>query len=91
MLAMFISDSLTVYVFCVVESVLQIHLGLEILKKDQTMTNLPTQSLCGTELRTGRTEKNVVTSLLWVGIVLSVFGTDEKQNQKTSEKSITLY
>lgn len=55
------------------------------------MTNLPTQSLCGTELRTGRTEKNVVTSLLWVGIVLSVFGTDEKQNQKTSEKSITLY
>lgn len=67
------------------------HLGLKTLKKDLTMTNLHIQSLWGTELRTGRTERNVVTSLLWVGIVFSVFGTDEKQNQKTSEKSITLY
>lgn len=66
---MIASNSLTVDVFCVdIKSLwgTESDLGLETPNKDLAMLILPIQSPWDTELRTGRTEENVVRSLLWV-------------------------
>lgn len=53
-------------------------------KRDLTMNDNNIQSPWSTEVRTHRREGNVLRSLLWVWVVFSVFGTEEKQ--KTSLK-----